>query len=91
MFKPKDKDEEFFTESYVKKLQLHISKVIMEMNKNPASKFNLREKFAVPISSKNDFIDTLNAEPFLCSKLHSISILDALAELYKTGENRINT
>lgn len=63
----------------------------MEMTKLPTSKFNLREIFATPISSQEDFIATLNAEPFLCSKDHSISTLEELAKKYANGYMRVNT
>jgi hypothetical protein len=61
------------------------------MTKLPTSKFNLREIFATPISSQEDFIATLNAEPFLCSKEHSISTLEELAKKYASGYMRVNT
>jgi len=52
------------------------------MTKLPTSRFNLREIFFIPISDLKDFVATLNAEPFVCSKDFSISVIEALAKKY---------
>lgn len=90
-FNLQDNDQEHFAVYQVQNLQIHISKVIVDLTRFSTNKFDLREKFAFPISTQEDFINTLNKEPFLCSKDHSAHTLEELAKKYSSGYQRVNT
>lgn len=91
-FNIRDNDDEHFMEQKVQELIFYISKVIVELTRVPTAKFDLDKFFARPVSTQEDFIISLNKEPFFCTrKEHEMRTLEALAKKYESNYQRVNT
>jgi hypothetical protein len=56
-------------------------------------KFNLRDIFPFPQAQLIDFMQVLNAEPFMCQRIFPTAIIEELAKKYQNGlgQQRVDT